>query len=767
MVLGALFFQNTNSIYIYLAFLCLEITKKDGFMKKRQGGKDSFLIWSLVFIFILVASAVQANAKIVKYKGKKFDIAEPGDFIPKQIVIVEKKKEKAQTIVYDLANELSATVLHENKTMHMYLLEFLDDKSVRKALRKIARKKNPPYTAFRNWKVSIPNPPVKPIKRPVSKEVSSTIVQHWTNDPAFKTQWWLWKIKEPFTSNPATGNVKNIAIIDTGVDYNHSDLSGKVNLGFDYVDWDWDPMDENGHGTHCAGIAAALSNNGIGIHGVSPESKIWAYRVLNREGSGGSFQVMAAITDAADNPNVDIISCSFGAYYILGSPDYLAYRDVINYARKTRGKIVCAASGNDYNYDLYYYAYFFPASKYVPCPAFFPKSFTVGASDINDCRAAFSNSDVINLKSGDASTTYDWNFIDIVAPGVNILSTLPRDCYAEWSGTSMATPMVAGACARVWSQYPSKSPNEIESLLKNSGKGLGKSYGFQRYEKRLDLMKALGMSKTGFQGQVIHGEKGYPVNGAKVEVNLSGAVVKTAWTNNYGVWTANGLNHTLGYQIRVSKAGYVTSQSWVGKPGTSGSIKDLKGPFLLLPKRGSTGSFENWRIVVSWPSISPGEEESAFGYILGYSSTFWPYYWYESAGLEANAYLKSPSGATYYYDEAGALGTAPFVRYMHDSYWHDDYPFEGFVIQDQEAGTYKFWIVCEDINLGWGQMKYGAGDYPSYPIAYIYKGNTLKMKIKCKDATRNGSGTKYWKVCTINGDVVTRINVITNIWPGT
>ena len=280
-------------------------------------------------------------------------------------------------------------------------------------------------------------------------------------------------------------------------------------------------------------------------------------------------------------------------------------------------------------------------------------------------------------------------------------------------------------------------------------------------------MKALNIDKTGFQGQVIHGEKGYPVLGAKVEVKLSGVVVETAWTNKYGMWTVQGLDNNLGYGIKVSKAGYVTRHGWIGKPGTYGMIKDLPGPFLLLPSRSSTGTFENWRIVVSWNRINPGEDDIAYGYLFDYSSTLWPNYWYDSAGMEANAYLKAPSGMTYYYGEEGMLGTAPFVRHMHDSYWADSYPFECLVIQDQEAGDYKFWVVCEDADLCWGQMNFGPGNYPNYPVAYIYKGNSLKATIECKAATQDASGTKYWNVCIINGDVVTAVNVITDTWPGT
>ena len=92
-----------------------------------------------------------------------------------------------------------------------------------------------------------------------------------------------------------------IAIVDTGVDYNHEDLSGKVILGYDFVNNDSDPMDDHSHGTHCAGIAAAISNNSKGIAGVSWGARILAVKVLAASGSGTNDQVANGIIYAADH----------------------------------------------------------------------------------------------------------------------------------------------------------------------------------------------------------------------------------------------------------------------------------------------------------------------------------------------------------------------------------------------------------------------------------------------------------------------------------
>src|SRR5690606_4447046 len=103
-----------------------------------------------------------------------------------------------------------------------------------------------------------------------------------------------------------------IAVIDTGVDYNHPDLKGQVIKGKDFVDQDEDPMDENGHGTHCSGISAAITNNQIGIAGMAPKVKVLAVRVLNADGDGYLADVTNGITYAADR-GAKVISLSLGS----------------------------------------------------------------------------------------------------------------------------------------------------------------------------------------------------------------------------------------------------------------------------------------------------------------------------------------------------------------------------------------------------------------------------------------------------------------------
>jgi subtilisin family serine protease len=132
------------------------------------------------------------------------------------------------------------------------------------------------------------------------------------NDPGFSDQWALPKIGAPQAWSRADGGGIIIAVVDTGVDLNHEDLAGKLVQGRDFVAPDTPPNDEHGHGTHVAGIAAAITNNGRGIAGVAPEARIMPVRVLDHEGSGSASNVAAGIRWAADN-GAHIINLSLGS----------------------------------------------------------------------------------------------------------------------------------------------------------------------------------------------------------------------------------------------------------------------------------------------------------------------------------------------------------------------------------------------------------------------------------------------------------------------
>ena len=220
-----------------------------------------------------------------------------------------------------------------------------------------------------------------------------------------------------------------IAIIDTGIDLDHPDLAASIVPGWDFVDDDDTPNDENGHGTHVAGSAAAIGNNNEGVIGMAPKASIMPLRVLGADGSGSSEDIAAAITWAADN-DVDVINLSLG-----GSSDLLGRiynkvdptNEAIEYA-DGKGVVVVAAAGND---DTFLTAY----NSETPV-------LIVNATNELGESARFSN-------FGDPRA--------VAAAGARIISTAPTypttiwpdgsDGYEPLDGTSMASPHVAGMAA--------------------------------------------------------------------------------------------------------------------------------------------------------------------------------------------------------------------------------------------------------------------------------------------------------------------------------
>ena len=271
------------------------------------------------------------------------------------------------------------------------------------------------------------------------------------NDPDLSQQWALATIgtASAWDTVRAAG-APVVAVVDSGVDYTHVDLAGQVILGLDYVDDDPDPMDVNGHGTHVSGIVAAVADNSRGIAGVAPGARILAIRVLDANGSGYLSDVAAGVLYATDH-SARVINLSLG-----GPSGSQVLLDAIRYAN-SRGVVVTCAAGNESRTELG-----FPA-RYAEC-------FSVGATTRSDTRASFSN-------TGPG--------LDITAPGVDIRSTTMGNGYANWSGTSMATPVVSGVAALL--ADAGQSQPAIETTLRQTavdlgGQGLDLAYGAGRVD---------------------------------------------------------------------------------------------------------------------------------------------------------------------------------------------------------------------------------------------------------------------------------------------
>jgi subtilisin family serine protease len=281
----------------------------------------------------------------------------------------------------------------------------------------------------------------------------------------------------------------SIAIVDTGVDYNHPDLAGKVTNGYDYVNGDADAMDDHSHGTHCAGIAAANGNNALGIAGIAWNSGILAVKVCTSGGGCPSSAIASGINYASTRAR--IISMSLGG----PSVDALIQSAVANAV--ANGNLVIAAAGNNGNSVPQY-----------PCS--YAGVLCVGSTTKTDARSYFS--------------TYGPQ-VDIAAPGGNnssgdsIYSTIPvsMGSYGYKSGTSMATPLVSGVAGLVWSRFPSWTADQVQARLIATAQPLpGLQIG-----PRVDAFDAL------FNGNFEDGLNGWSVTGTGSAVAALGPITPT------------------------------------------------------------------------------------------------------------------------------------------------------------------------------------------------------------------------------------------------
>jgi thermitase len=244
-----------------------------------------------------------------------------------------------------------------------------------------------------------------------------------------------------------------VAVIDSGVDYNHPDLAPNYAGGYDFLNNDGDPMDDMGHGTHVAGTIAAAMNNLTGspaeeegIVGVAPRARILAYKVCGSDGTCSDFAIQQAIARAITD-GANIINMS------LGSVDPSQSMAEAVQDAWTTGLLIVAGAGNNGTTEAFY-------------PAAFDNVLSVAAFDEDHRRPSFSN--------------YG-SWVDISAPGNVIMSTYPlatcaggstvpgdTGCYTWNSGTSMATPHVSGAAALVWSRSDVTTNNQVLNILLNS-----------------------------------------------------------------------------------------------------------------------------------------------------------------------------------------------------------------------------------------------------------------------------------------------------------
>ncbi|WP_198004020.1 S8 family peptidase [Aminomonas paucivorans] len=326
------------------------------------------------------------------------------------------------------------------------------------------------------------------------------------NDPSYSQQWGLPKINAPTAWDTVTGPLAGadpvyVAVIDTGIDYNHPDLAGNMGRDKDNLygkrfynngTVGTDPMDVDDHGSHVAGIIGAVGNNDTGVCGVNWAVKLLAVNVFSEFGPGDyrayNTDTIAGIdyilAQKARGLNVRVANMSLGGWNTppVGVD---AYGTAIQ-AMSDAGILVAIAAGNEYqNIDSPGGPGSDPSDPTAdyrgqrPYPACYryTNTLTVGATDSGDVKSVFSN--------------YSPNWVDLAAPGTGIYSTLPvsKGSYGNMSGTSMATPFVAGASALLMAAQPTRSTTEIRTMILTSGNTVGGTFW---KNGRLDVANSMG-----------------------------------------------------------------------------------------------------------------------------------------------------------------------------------------------------------------------------------------------------------------------------------
>jgi thermitase len=257
-----------------------------------------------------------------------------------------------------------------------------------------------------------------------------------TNDPILPQEWHLPKINAATAWNTSTGAGITVAVLDSGVQSNHPDLQANLVPGWNVYNNNNITNDVNGHGTAVAGTIAAVGNNGIGVVGVAYHARIMPIRMTDAA-ANTTFSLMAsALTWAADH-GADVANISYSNVYKSSTMISAA-----NYLRNKGGETVVSADNDAINEQT----------------ANTTSMITVSALDQNNVLASFSS----------------WgSMVDVAAPGITIQTTLWNSGYGWGTGTSFATPIVAGTVALIMSANPSLTPSQIESVLYSTATDLG------------------------------------------------------------------------------------------------------------------------------------------------------------------------------------------------------------------------------------------------------------------------------------------------------
>lgn len=582
--------------------------------------------------------------------------------------------------------------------------------------------------------------PVEALRAMKTKR-NGRIQSTYPNDPQL---WWNdgWWVVGGDIVSPNTTASAGVCVIDSGTDYLHPDLGTNIVKGWDFVNNDADPMDDNGHGTHVAGVIAAKKNNGEGIVGIST-GKVVAVKALNAQGWGSNYNVASAINYCANRTDVKVISMS------LGGGASTAVYNAVNYAVNTKGKLVVAAAGNS-NTDLKSY----PGGY---APDFPNKVLAVGASGVwyqpdpindptwwavdYDCRADYSNYG-------------DW--VSIVAPGTNIYSTLPWDKpfylgyyygfdsrYGYLDGTSMATPFVAAAAARRWGYLPASSNSTVGADVKASGAAITADDTCWPVTMAgvNELNVAALLNRSGIYGYIYNATTGLPLVGASFPVYQAGALRDTGVVSSIWSGYAEGINLPSGddYYALVNATGLTAGAQpafWhYGLQYLDPGYWGYMGRAAVPNKTGNFDVVGGWWLtsddldLYTWLPDTPNPLDASqpANFIVG-------------VGGNSFGYLEG--------DPTGTLVGFPFAVLNREGGFNDWLPMESITISNRKAhaplaantslpyypGDYYLGLTDYGQTVGADHLMYYA-----YPHMYIWKDGIIKWA-----AYNYGCNNAWW-----------------------
>jgi thermitase len=574
-------------------------------------------------------------------------------------------------------------------------------------------------------------------------EPNRIIWLHGKGDPLIYQQWAYYDVGADWISPPTSTTVPLVAVIDTGVDYIHPDLVDKIIKGRDFINADGDPMDDYGHGTHVAGVITAKKNNGYGIAGISPKSKVLAIKAISSQGYGSDFDIAQALAYAADYSGVKVINMSLGGDY--SDTQY----DAVYYAVVTKNKLLIASAGNGGSSIPDYPAGFADSVTY---PEFENRVLAVAAHDTDHCRASWSNYGA---------------WVSITAPGVEVLSTVPPHMdpfgagFGEWSGTSMAAPHVSAAAALAWLKYPSYKNTQIAQLIMTRHAGLWDPLlrddacwpDDESTFERLDILHIMENAyyeddvecggKGSIWGYAMDAETGESLAGAKAIAKLNSQVVGTEIVSFVGTLT-NFKDDT------VDRVGY----GLFGLLTKSGNIN------LQFEKEDfANPTFKNI-------NVDPcGQSYAGRIPVPPHKGKYWLVITWDSDYADAlyDSYLDVPGyGWIDPYLNSGTLTDSPFAKVL----WDSDDPLDFGNRKSSEVIRIKTTTPGDYLYSIWDYMNLVGSTswYDSGIKAYIYQWDpeTMTQKLLKTYTPPPGGFGQYWDICTINGNAITDVNTLSD-----